>query len=50
MKAEEAARRAMVMEPGRPGVGRLCQELLVDAYGLALSREPFAQRALDRVG
>lgn len=43
MDRHAAARRAILMQPDRPGVARLCQELLVEVYDLALSPEPFAK-------
>lgn len=39
-----AACRAMAMEPNRPGVARLCQELLAHAFELGLMAEPAVQR------
>jgi hypothetical protein len=36
MSDQEVIKRALSMEPGRPGVGRLCQELLSEASGVPL--------------
>lgn len=40
MNPTDAIPRALAMEPGKPGVARLCQELLADMTGLAIVAEP----------
>lgn len=40
MTLREATRSALTMEPDRPGVARLCQELLAEHSGLPVRREP----------
>lgn len=49
MNPTDAIPRALAMEPGKPGVARLCQELLADMTGLAIVAEPPEEMRRPRV-
>jgi hypothetical protein len=40
MSPDQAISRVLAMEPDKPGVARLCQELLADVTGQAIVAEP----------
>lgn len=49
-ETEIAIQRALTLDPAVPGAGRLCQELLSELTGLAITREIPPAMRLNRRG